>query len=82
MMRYNGKNDEAWGTISRIAPRLLSKDNHMNKQKKLKQIHQKRLKAAHAKVDSKKKARYISKADRAKIEEIQNTSTDSEINGS
>jgi hypothetical protein len=50
----------------------------MNKQKKLKQIHQKRLKAAHAKVDSKKKAPYISKAERAKLEEIQGTSPDTE----
>ena len=50
----------------------------MNKQKKLKQIHQKRLKAAHAKVDSKKKAPYISKAERAKLEEIQETSQDTE----
>jgi hypothetical protein len=46
----------------------------MNKQKKLKQIHQKRLKAANVKLSSKKKTPYISKAERAKLEEIQETS--------
>ena len=50
----------------------------MNKQKKLKQIHQKRLKAANAKVDSKKKKPYISKAERAKLEQIQEPAADSE----
>ncbi|MFT4994971.1 MAG: hypothetical protein ACI965_002013, partial [Paraglaciecola sp.] len=42
-----------------------------NKKKKLNQIHQKRLKAASAKLGSKKKSGYISKADRAKLENIE-----------
>jgi hypothetical protein len=41
----------------------------MNKKKKLNQIHQKRLKAASAKLSSKKKSSYISKAERAKLEQ-------------
>jgi hypothetical protein len=40
----------------------------MNKKKKLTQIHQKRLKAAKAKLGPKKKGSYISKAERAKLE--------------
>ena len=51
----------------------------MNKQKKLKQIHQKRLKAAHAKVDSKKKAPYVSKAERARLEASQETPQDTDV---
>ena len=43
----------------------------MNKQKKLKQIHQKRLKAAKAKRNPNKKAPYISKAERQKLEEAE-----------
>ena len=79
MMRYNGKNAEGCRIISTIVLRLLTKDIHMNKQKKLKQIHQKRLKAAHAKVDSKKKAPYVSKADRAKLDEIEENLPNTEI---
>tara|TARA_R110000868_G_scaffold406562_1_gene687112 strand:+ start:2020 stop:2190 length:171 start_codon:yes stop_codon:yes gene_type:complete len=41
----------------------------MNKKKKLSQIHQKRIKAAKAKGSGKKKSDYVSKADRAKLEE-------------
>lgn len=41
----------------------------MNKKKKLTQIHQKRIKAAKAKGSGNKKAPYISKAERAKLEE-------------
>jgi hypothetical protein len=40
----------------------------MNKQKKLKQIHQKRLKTAKAKRNPTKKVPYISKAERQKLE--------------
>jgi hypothetical protein len=40
----------------------------MNKQKKLKQIHQKRLKTAKAKRNPSKKEPYISKAERQKLE--------------
>jgi hypothetical protein len=43
----------------------------MNKKKKLNQIHQKRLKAASAKLSSKKKTPYISKAERAKLAELE-----------
>lgn len=43
----------------------------MNKQKKLKQIHEKRLKAAKAKRNPSKKAPYISKAEREK-EKLEN----------
>lgn len=64
---------------SPLLQRLLTKDIHMNKQKKLKQIHQKRLQAAHAKVDSKKKAPYVSKAERAKLEAFQETPPDTDI---
>jgi len=41
----------------------------MNKKKKLSQIHQKRVKAAKAKGSGKKKSDYVSKAERAKLEE-------------
>ena len=44
----------------------------MNKQKKLKQIHEKRLKAAKAKRNPNKKAPYISKAERGKLEKLEN----------
>mgnify|MGYP003922037995 CR=1 FL=1 len=47
----------------------------MNKQKKLKQIHEKRLKAAKAKRNPNKKAPYISKADREKLENIEQLET-------
>jgi hypothetical protein len=40
----------------------------MNRKKKLSQIHQKRVKAAKAKGQDKKKSTYISKAERAKLE--------------
>tara|TARA_R110002167_G_scaffold154760_2_gene349036 strand:- start:355 stop:510 length:156 start_codon:yes stop_codon:yes gene_type:complete len=43
----------------------------MNKQKKLKQIHQKRLKTAKAKRNPSKKATYICKADRQKLEDLE-----------
>lgn len=43
----------------------------MNKQKKLKQIHEKRLKAAKAKRNPNKKAPYVSKAERQKLENIE-----------
>ncbi|MEP7704883.1 DUF2986 domain-containing protein [Paraglaciecola sp. 25GB23A] len=57
----------------------------MNKKKKINQIHQKRLKAAKAKGNVKKKGTYISKADRAKLEastesESENEAEDSTIN--
>uniref|UniRef100_UPI0030F3F36C DUF2986 domain-containing protein n=1 Tax=Paraglaciecola sp. TaxID=1920173 RepID=UPI0030F3F36C len=45
----------------------------MNKKKKLSQIHQKRIKAAKAKGSGKKKSTYISKAERAKLEESAET---------
>ncbi|MFQ3219655.1 MAG: hypothetical protein ACI8R9_001405 [Paraglaciecola sp.] len=62
-MRYNGENDEI-ATIYLLS----TKDIAMNKKKKLTQIHQKRLKAAKAKLGPKKKGSYISKAERAKLE--------------
>ena len=40
----------------------------MNKQKKIQDIYNKRRKRARAKLDGRPKARYISKADRAKAE--------------
>ncbi|WJG11104.1 DUF2986 domain-containing protein [Aliiglaciecola sp. LCG003] len=45
----------------------------MNRKKKLYQIHQKRLKAAKAKGNAKNKVGYISKAERAKIEEAKDS---------
>lgn len=45
----------------------------MNRKKKLTQIHKKRLKAAKAKGNPKKKNPYVSKADRAKLEEAAGT---------
>jgi len=44
----------------------------VNKKKKLNQIHQKRLKAAKAKLGSKKKTTYVSKAERARLAEEAN----------
>ena len=43
----------------------------MNKKKKLNQIHTKRVKAAKAKGSGKKKDPYISKAERARLEELE-----------
>lgn len=63
------KNDQVY-FASAIIHRLITKDIPMNKKKKLNQIHQKRLKAANAKLSSKKKTPYISKAERAKLEDI------------
>ncbi|KMT64218.1 DUF2986 domain-containing protein [Catenovulum maritimum] len=40
----------------------------MNRKKKIQQIHQKRLKKAKAKLHTPNKPKYISKADRAKME--------------
>jgi hypothetical protein len=70
-MGYNGENDGVVCLISAIIYPLITKDIPMNKKKKLNQIHQKRLKAASAKLGSKKKSGYISKADRAKLENIE-----------
>ena len=72
-MGYNDKNDEVVCiTSAKIHCRRI-KDIPMNKKKKLNQIHLKRLKAASAKLGSKKKSSYISKADRAKLENLENT---------
>lgn len=50
----------------------------MNRKKKLNQIFQKRLKAAKAKSATKKKPPYISKAERAKLEELAKLEVSSE----
>lgn len=51
----------------------------MNRKKKLTQIHKKRLKAAKAKGGVKKKSTYVSKADRAKLENAENAEKVEEI---
>lgn len=68
-MRYNSEKDEVDSQVtSATIDCRLTKDIPMNKKKKLTQIHQKRLKAAKAKMGPKKKGSYISKAERAKLE--------------
>ncbi|GAC34588.1 DUF2986 domain-containing protein [Paraglaciecola polaris] len=49
----------------------------MNRKKKLTQIHKKRIKAVAAKSSGKKKSGYVSKAERAKLEQV----AESENNG-
>ena len=68
-MGYNGKINRIVSTISATLYPLINKDIPMNKKKKLNQIHQKRLKAAKAKLGSKKKTLYVSKAERAKLQQ-------------
>ena len=48
----------------------------MNKQKKIQDLYNKRRKRARAKLDGRPKARYISKADRAKAESEANIEDD------
>jgi hypothetical protein len=67
--------------ISSTMHRLRNKNITMNKKKKINQIHQKRLKAAKAKGNVKKKGSYISKAERAKLAtSIETDSEDSAVN--
>jgi hypothetical protein len=80
-MGYNGQTNGVNYFISASTRRLKNKDIVMNKKKKINQIHQKRLKAAKAKGNVKKKGTYISKADRAKLEASTETAPeDSAVN--
>jgi hypothetical protein len=74
-MGYNGLNYKRSYLISVQILLLLTKDILMNKQKKLKQIHEKRLKTAKAKRNPNKKAPYISKAEREKLENLEQLET-------
>lgn len=49
----------------------------MNRKAKIQKLHDKRLKRARAKLKTSSKEKYISKADRAKMEEEANTNTKS-----
>ena len=52
----------------------------MNRKKKIQDLYKKRLKRARAKLDGRPKARYVSKADRAKAEaDAENSAIESDV---